>query len=146
MQLNNKTNRTYSSFPQINKELSGNKIIPNNYNYFKTKEIKLNENALIKKFVNQGPKVAAYVNKPKKVLLTNQNNIPPNTIIRRNRGNNTIKKNLFGNQSEKGKRVKKYENMYNSNNQFYIPSYLKVKDEEKYKSWRNINVNKSPLK
>lgn len=142
----NKANRTYTSFPKINKELVVNKIVHNDYNYFEPKEINLNENSLIAKYVNQGKRVAAFVSKPKKVLLTNPDNIPPNSIIRRKRGKNLINKNFLGNQSEKGTRIKKYEKIYNNNNQYFIPSYLKYKEEDKYKSLKNLKVNKNPLK
>ena len=143
----NKANRTYTSFPKINKELVVNKIVHNDYNYFEPKEINLNEISLIAKYVNQGKRVAAFVSKPKKVLLTNPDNIPPNSIIRRKRGKNFINKNFLGNQSEKGTRIKKYEKIYNNNNnQYFIPSYLKSKEEDKYKSLKNLKVNKNPLK
>ena len=120
----NKANMTYSNFPKINQDLSKNKISQIN-NYFESKdnnniiEKTLNVN---KKYQNQGvTRVAAYVSKPKKVLLTNPDNIPPNGIIRKkNKSNN---KNIyFLNQTPKGNKYKKTHNLYHGQNfQYYLP-------------------------
>ena len=84
-------NKTYTNFPKLNKELSDNKIKilqnttfqSNNHNSFRN----INN---IGEYSNSDVKVAGYIKKPKKILLTNPDNIPSNRIIRKNKRNKTM--------------------------------------------------------
>ena len=80
------------------------------------------QNHWILKFSNkETSKVAAYVLRPKKVLLTSPDNIPPNGIIQKR-----SKINSFGLQNENVKN-KKVDNLYNN------PYYLSYQ-------WNNIII------
>ena len=141
---NNNVNKTYTYFPKINCDLSTNKIFHKN-NYIESKDMNIITKTLsIAKFPNQASaKVAAYIKKPKKVLLTSPDNIPSNGYIKRN-NRNIIKNNSVGVQSEKVDKTKNFENIYINANQFFIPYKIKTKEEERVKSLKNININKSP--
>ena len=114
----NKINKTYTSFPKINQDLSEHRIQKNSY--VEPKEINIFSKTLsAAKFSGQGStKVAAYVQKPKKVLLTSPDNIPPNGYIKK-KNRSIIKNNSFGVQSEKVDKTKKLKNLYNNNNLYY---------------------------
>ena len=128
----NKANRTYTSFPKISQDMSGLKIYNN---YFDPKDMSiLEKTSSIPKYGFQTAKVAAYINKPKKVLLTSPDNIPPNAKIRKK---NNIKNKYLGNQSEKINKIRKMENFYN-NNIFDLQHHLKSNEEEIIKSFKNI--------
>ena len=111
----NKANRTYSNFPKLNQDLSKNKISKNN-NTYNIIERTLN----VTKCQNHGEaKIAAYINKPKKVLLTNPDNIPPNGIIRK-KNKNMNKKIYYLNQTEKTNKTRNLYNLYNVKNNHLI--------------------------
>ena len=131
----NKINRTYTSFPKINHDISGIKIYNN---YFDPKDMSIFEKTSnMGKFTIQTAKVAAYINKPKKVLLTSPDNIPPNAKIRR-------RNNIKNINSEKSNKIRKNDNLYNScNNNLVIKPYqLRSNDEEMVKSFKNIKGSK----
>ena len=135
----NRINRTYTNFPKINKELFGSKIYNNNY--IDPKDMNIIEKTLnVAKVANQNSKVAAYINKPKKVLLTSPDNILPNAKIKKS----IIKNKYLGNQSEKKEdRITKLESFYNNgNNNFQSIPYQLIIDEEKVKSLKNIKGSK----
>lgn len=97
-----KVNKTYTKFPKIFKDLSENKIQNNNIIHSKDMDI-FAKTLNSAKFTNQDSKVAAYMIKPKKILLTSPDNIPPNGIIIKNI-KNKLKNNSFGFQGEKTKK------------------------------------------
>ena len=68
--------------------------------------------------VQGNTKVAAYIEKPKKVLLTSPDNIPPNGYIKK-KNRSAIKNNSFCVQSEKADKTKKLRNLYGNNNLYY---------------------------
>ena len=120
-------NKTYSNFPKIKKDLSEQKVISNNHknNFMEKKNMDIISKTLsVIRSPTQSPvKVAAYENKkPKKVLLINPNDIPPNSVIRIT-NNNNIKSKSIGIQSEKTNKVNKVENLYN-NHQVHL--YLQL--------------------
>ena len=106
----NMASKTYTNFPKIFKDISENK----NNNIINLRDIDaLTKSFNSAKFSNkETSKVAAYVLKPKKVLLTSPDNIPPNGIIQKR-----SKINSFGLQNENVKN-KKVDNLYN--NPYYL--------------------------
>ena len=106
----NIANKTYTNFPKIFKDISENK----NNNIINLKDIDaLTKSLNSTKFSNkETSKVAAYISKPKKVLLTSPDNIPPNGIIQKR-----SKINSFGLQNENVNN-KKVDNLYN--NPYYL--------------------------
>ena len=134
-------NKTYSSFPKINKDLSVNKIFQYN-NFTNSKDMDIFSKTLsASKFSNKSlTKVVGYIKYPKRILLTSPDNIPPNGTIRKNK--NIIKHNSSANINEKEVKNKKIQNMYN--NDYYLPYQLNSTDEEIYKSMKILKVNKSP--
>jgi len=140
---NNNIYKTYTYFPKINRDLSTNKIFHKN-NFNDAKDMNLIAKTLsIAKIQSQvNVKVAAYIKKPKKVLLTSPDNIPSNGYIKRN-NRNIIKNNSVGVQSEKVDKSKNFENIYINANQYYIPYKIKKKEEERVKSLKNIDINKT---
>ena len=106
----NMASKTYTNFPKIFKDISENK----NNNIINLRDIDaLTKSFNSSKFSNkETSKVAAYVLKPKKVLLTSPDNIPPNGIIQKR-----SKINSFGLQNENVKN-KKVDNLYN--NPYYL--------------------------
>ena len=125
--INSSINKTYTNFPRIKKDLSENKILSNNHknNFIEKKNMDIICKTLsVMRSPNQAPvKVAAYENKkPKKVLLINPDDIPPNSVMRIT--NKNINKNKsVGIQSEKSNKVTKMENLYN-NHQVHL--YLQL--------------------
>ena len=106
----NMASKTYTNFPKIFKDISENK----NNNIINLRDIDaLTKSLNSAKFSNkETSKVAAYVLRPKKVLLTSPDNIPPNGIIQKR-----SKINSFGLQNENVKN-KKVDNLYN--NPYYL--------------------------
>ena len=85
---NDKSLQTYTFFPKLNKELSENKIkliedstFQNNYITFRN----TNNIGNIGEPSKSEVKVAGDIKRPKKILLTSPDNIPPNGIIRKNK-------------------------------------------------------------
>ena len=115
----NKINKTFTSFPKINQDLSEHRINQKN-NYGESKEINIFSKILsvAKGSVQGNTKVAAYIEKPKKVLLTSPDNIPPNGYIKK-KNRSAIKNNSFCVQSEKADKTKKLRNLYGNNNLYY---------------------------
>ena len=119
--------KTYTNFPKVKKDLSEQKIISNNHrnNLIDKKNMDIISKTLsVMRSPNQAPiKVAAYANKkPKKVLLINPDDIPPNSIIRMT-NKNIIKNKSVGIQSEKNNKVNKMENL---NNNHQVNLYLQM--------------------
>ena len=126
--INNISNNTAISFPSINKNILINK---------KTNPIKnitfqnnlfdfMNMNGIGDSFNsnNDNMKVISYIKKPKKVLLTSPDNIPPNSIIKRK----VFKNKSYGYKSEKN-RNKQIEKMFENFN---------TKNKNKIKNFNNI--------
>ena len=80
----NNVSKTYTNFPKIIKDLSGKKLFNNN-NYIKSKDMDIFTKTLSdKKLFNQDSlKLSTYIKKPKKILLTNPDNIPSNSTMRK---------------------------------------------------------------
>ena len=119
--------KTYTNFPKVKKDLSEQKIISNNHrnNFIDKKNMDIISKTLsVMRSPNQAPiKVAAYANKkPKKVLLINPDDIPPNSVIRMT-NKNIIKNKSVGIQSEKNNKVNKMENL---NNNHQVNLYLQM--------------------
>ena len=112
-----KVNRTYNNFPKINQDLSEKRNI-NNTNCVEVKDMNIISKTLsAAKIPNQGTnnKVAAYIQKPKKILLTSPDNLPPNAFIRK-KNRNIAKNNSFGLNGEKNdNNNKRLKNLYNNN-------------------------------
>ena len=138
-------NKTYSSFPKINKDLTGNKVIQNNNC--------IDLNNIFGKTLNsifwnnqENMTLSPYPKKPKKILLTNPDNIPPNNIsLIWKKIKNFNKNNSNLSQSEKNMEIKKIEQFYNSvnnNNNYYFSNRLNKNDDEKFIiSKKKINKN-----
>ena len=72
----NNASKTYTNFPKIIKDLSANKKYKYN-NFVKSKDMDILAKTLSDEKMSN-LKVATYIKKPKKILLTNPDNIPPN--------------------------------------------------------------------
>ena len=151
---NNKSNnsKTFTNFPKINKELLEQKV-----KFFQDSVFLKNKMVGVRSLYSIGEnnsnkeiKVAAYVKKPKKILLTSPDNIPPNKIFRRKKRN---KSNRF--KSEKN-RDKQFNNIFSeldykdraniiSNFQSYNSLYQLISSNEepfiKNKNFKNKKNN-----
>ena len=141
IQINNNINKTYTNFPRIKKDLSEQKIISNNHknNFIESKNMDIISKTLsVMRSPNQAPiKVAAYENKkPKKVLLINPDDIPPNSVVRITNKNNT-KKNSIGIQSERTNKVTQMASLYN-NHQVHLYLNLNSKNDDINKHKKEI--------
>ena len=139
-------NKTYySSFPKINKELTGNKLMQNN-NCLDLNNI-FGKTLNAAKFWNnqENMTISPYAKKPKKILLTNPDNIPPNNIsLIWKKIKNFNNKNISNlSQSDKNMEIKKIEQLYNTvNNNYYLSNRLNKNDDEKFQlSKKKINKN-----
>ena len=110
-----KTNKTYSNFPKINQDLSEQRQKHNNF--IDSKDINLISQTLSAAKIqnpSNNTKVAAYVQKPKKILLTSPDNIPLNGYIWK-KAKNFVKNNSSGIQKEKAdSNSKKLKNIFNN--------------------------------
>ena len=133
-------NKTYTCFPKINQDLLGYKIMKNNQFFGSNMNI-LGKTLNAAKLSNKETlKIYPYAKKPKKVLLTNPDNIPPNSIIRK-KIKNCNKNNAILIKSEKSVETKKIEKLFHK---IHLSNQLNSYDEEKYKSLKYKRVNKSP--
>jgi hypothetical protein len=110
-----KANKTYSNFQKINQDLSEQKQKHNNF--IDSKDINLISQTLSAAKI-QSPanntKVAAYVQKPKKILLTSPDNIPLNGYIWK-KTKNFVKNNSSGIKKEKvDSNSKKLKSIFNN--------------------------------
>ena len=139
-----KMNKTQTSFPKINQELPENKLLLNN-NYIDSKDMNVFTKTLSTAKMSHKimSKTSQYEKTPKKVLLINPDNIPPNMVIRRIIKNGN-KNNSIGIESEKNAKTKRMDNLYNNENQYYIRNQLNSTDDEIHKSLNNIKTNKNP--
>ena len=139
----NKMNKTHTSFPRINQEPESKTLLNNNY--FESKDINIFTKTLsAAKMSNKViSKTSQYEKTPKKVLLINPDNIPPNMVIRR-KIKNINKNNAIGLQSDKIDKTKKMDNLYYNKNQYFMPNQLNSTDDEIHKSLNSIKINKSP--
>ena len=112
-----KVNRTYNNFPKINQDLSEKRNI-NNTNCVEVKDMNIISKTLsAAKIPTQATnnKVAAYIQKPKKILLTSPDNLPPNAFMRK-KNRNIAKNNSFGLNGERNdNNNKRLKNLYNNN-------------------------------
>ena len=137
-------NNEYQNLPNINKEIIKQKIesIPNSA-LMKTKLIKFNnmENIL----QTNRPNTNNSVNKPKKLILGNSDNIFSN-IIATKRNKKIIKNKSFGIGNERNNEAKEIEDMFN-NLKSYIPDYNSNLPQEEYvKPFKGLKSYKSPNK
>ena len=143
-QTNFPSNNTYQNFPNINKELSRQKLesVPNSA-YNKTKLIKFNNlnnsSQINRQDVNNGG------NKPKMLLIGNSDNIFSNVVAsKRNKG--IVKNKSFGIVNERNNEAKEIENMLN-NLISYIPNYESNLDQDEYaKSFKGVKPYKNYIK
>ena len=131
-------NKTFTYFPKIKNDSPDQKIIQkNNVNEKKNVNIiekTLNEAKYPKKQVT---KITSYDKKPKKILLINPDNIPPNVFfIRKKNKENNRNRSL---QSEKANKTIKIENL---KAQIRSPFKLSSIDDEIVKLNRNTHENK----
>ena len=132
-------NRTFTNFPKIKKDSSEPKIIQkNNFNEKKNINIiaqTLNEAKYSKQ---QAPKIPSYDKKPKKILLINPDNIPPNVLIirKKNKSSNNKNRSL---QNERGNKTTKIESL---KDQIHLPFKLKSIDDDILKMNQNAHEDK----
>lgn len=88
--INEKKNQTYTCFPKLNKELSLHKINMIEDSTFQNNYISFRNIKNIGDSTRSEVKVAGYIKKPKKILLTSPDNIPPNGFIRKNKRRKSI--------------------------------------------------------
>ena len=144
---NKNINKTFTNFPKIKQDISEQRISTKNQ---KNNIEQRNANIIAKtlsaaKFSTQAiPKVAGNINKPKKVLLTNPENMPVNVLLLRKKNNISINKTKsLGNQSDKSNKTNKLENI-NNHHQSSLPYQLNSTDEERSKPLKNVKKSKSP--
>jgi hypothetical protein len=137
-------NNAYQNFPNINKEIIRQKIesIPNSA-LTKTKLIKFNNMDNISQ--TNKPSTNNSVNKPKKLILGNSDNMFSN-IIASKRNKKIIRNKSFGIGNERNNEAREIEDMF-YNLQSYIPNYNSNLPQEEYvKPFKNLKSYKSPHK
>jgi len=131
-------NKTFTNFPKIKNDSPEQKIIQKN-NVKEKKNINIIEKTLneAKYPKKQVTKITSYDKKPKKILLINPDNIPPNVFfIRKKNKENNRNRSL---QSEKANKTIKIENL---KAQIRSPFKLSSIDDEIVKLNRNTHENK----
>jgi len=132
-------NRTFTSFPKIRNDSSEQKLIQkNNLNEKKNINIiaqTLNEGKYSKQQVT---KITSYDKKPKKVLLINPDNIPPNMLIIRKKNKGINKNRSLPN--EKGTKTPKIESL---KDQIHLPYKINSNGDDILKLHENIHEDKN---
>ena len=131
-------NKTFTSFPKIKSDFSERKIIQKN-NFNEKKNINLIAQTLneVKNSKQQMTKIPSYEKKPKKILLINPDNIPPNAIIIRKK-NKSINKNRSL-QNERENKTVKIESL---KDQIRLPYKLNSIDDDFLRLNQNVYEDK----
>jgi len=131
-------NKTFTSFPKIKNDSSEKKIIQkNNLNEKKNLNIiaqTLNEAKYTKQQITKNP---SYDKKPKKILLINPDNIPPNVLLIRKKNKSNSKNRSL--QNERENKTNKIESL---KDQIRLPFKLNSNDDDILKLNRNVYENK----
>ena len=119
-------NKTFTSFPKIKNDISEKKIIQKN-NFNEKKNINLISQTLneAKYPKQQIAKVPSFDKKPKKVLLINPDNIPPNVLIIRKKNKSNHKNRSL--QNERKNKTAKIESL---KDQIHLPFKLNSNDDD----------------
>ena len=131
-------NKTFTSFPKIKNDSSEKKIIQkNNLNEKKNLNIiaqTLNEAKYTKQQITKNP---SYDKKPKKILLINPDNIPPNVLLIRKKNKSNSKNRSL--QNERDNKTNKIESL---KDQIRLPFKINSNDDDILKLNRNVYENK----
>ena len=131
-------NKTFTSFPKIKNDSSEKKIIQkNNLNEKKNLNIiaqTLNEAKYTKQQITKNP---SYDKKPKKILLINPDNIPPNVLLIRKKNKSNSK-----NRSLQNERENKTYRIESLKDQIRLPFKLNSNDDDILKLNKNVYENK----
>ena len=127
-------NKTFTSFPKIKSDFSERKIIQkNNYNEKKNINIiaqAINDAKYPKQQITKNP---SYDKKPKKVLLINPDNIPPNILIIRKKNKSSNK-----NRSMQNERENKTAKIESLKDQIRLPFKINSNDDDILKFNQNV--------
>ena len=146
-------NKTYTNnFPKLNKELSDTKMkILQNSTFQNNNFISFRNINDIGEQSNSEVKVSGYIKKPKKILLTNPDNIPANIIIRKNKRNKSMGLKTENNREKYFKKIyevielknKKIKNKKLNKFESYTSLYqLITSHEESFKKKKNQKKQK----
>ena len=127
-------NKTFTSFPKIKSDFSERKIIQkNNFNEKKNINIiaqAINDAKYPKQQITKNP---SYDKKPKKVLLINPDNIPPNILIIRKKNKSSNK-----NRSMQNERENKTAKIESLKDQIRLPFKINSNDDDILKFNQNV--------
>ena len=127
-------NKTFTSFPKIKSDFSERKIIQkNNFNEKKNINIiaqSINDAKYPKQQITKNP---SYDKKPKKVLLINPDNIPPNILIIRKKNKSSNK-----NRSMQNERENKTAKIESLKDQIRLPFKINSNDDDILKFNQNV--------
>ena len=127
-------NKTFTSFPKIKSDFSERKIIQkNNFNEKKNINIiaqAINDAKCPKQQITKNP---SYDKKPKKVLLINPDNIPPNILIIRKKNKSSNK-----NRSMQNERENKTAKIESLKDQIRLPFKINSNDDDILKFNQNV--------